>query len=92
MREPLCLRPQVTNICDALGGSHHTDPPQVERATARLFLPPIELLAQSKRRDEILTDRLDRDSIVVGLRLYPILFMHFGTPAVIAADPHLLMV
>jgi len=53
-------------------------------------------LARSKRADEKpqqgLTDRLDRDFIVVGLRLYPIFLVHLGTPAVITADSHLLMV
>jgi hypothetical protein len=52
--------------------------------------------ARSKRRDERpqqgLTDRLDRDCIMVRLRLYPILFVHVGTPAIIATDSHLLMV
>ena len=53
-------------------------------------------ICPAKRRDESapasLTDRLDRDCIVIGLRLYPILFVHLGTPAVITADSHLLMV
>lgn len=52
--------------------------------------------ARSKRRDERpqqrLTDRLDRDRIVIGLRLYPIFLVHLGPPAIITADSHLLMV
>jgi hypothetical protein len=57
--------------------------------------PGDQSIAQSEPTEcEIsgLTDRLDRDFIVVGLRPYPILLVHLGTPAVITADSHLLMV
>jgi hypothetical protein len=48
--------------------------------------------ARSERPQQRLTDRLDRDRIVIRLRLYPIFLVHLGPPAVITADSHLLMV